>query len=297
MTPIAELVQLLDLEVLEVNLFRGHNPPESWPFRTRVFGGQVLAQALVAAQRTVETATAHSMHAYFILAGDPQIPIVYQVERVREGRSFATRRVVAVQHGRPIFIMSVSFHIAEEGLDHQMAMPEGVPPPEEVPSARDLPAELLDSLAPSVRNYWTRPRPVELRPVHLLQRLAAGHAAPPTEPQQKVWFRADGVLPDDPALHRAVLAYASDMTLLETTTVVHGTSVLGDRIQAASLDHALWLHRPLKADDWLLYVQDSPNAHGARGLARGLIYDRAGRLVASVAQEGLIRPVTPAPAA
>ena len=292
MSTIPELVQLLDLEALEVNLFRGQNPPESWPFRNRVFGGQVLAQALVAAQRTVEAAAAHSLHAYFILAGDPRIPIVYQVERVRDGRSFATRRVVAVQHGRPIFIMSASFHVAEDGLDHQMALPEGVPPPDEVPAPHELPAELLEALAPAVRNYWTRPRPVELRPVGLLQRLRAGGAAP-AEPRQMVWFRARGTLPADPALHRAVLAYASDMTLLETTSVVHGVSVLGERIQAASLDHALWLHRPIKADDWLLYLQDSPSAQGARGLARGLIYDQGGRLVASVAQEGLIRPVDP----
>lgn len=292
MSTIAELTTLLDLEPIEVNLFRGHNPPESWPFRTRVFGGQVLGQALVAAQRTVEGAAAHSLHAYFILAGDPAAPILYQVERVRDGRSFATRRVQAIQHGRPIFIMSVSFQHEEEGLDHQMALPEGVPPPEEVPLPGDLPAHLFEGKPASLRHYWTRPRPVELRPIGLAERLAQD-GPPPAEPRQMIWFRTDGALPDDPALHRAVLAYASDMTLLETTAVVHGTSVLGDRIQAASLDHALWLHRPLRADAWLLYVQDSPSASGARGLARGLIYDRAGRLVASVAQEGLIRPVTP----
>ena len=281
----AELVDLLDLETLEVNLFRGQNPPESWPFRTRVFGGQVLAQALVAAQRTVEGTTAHSMHAYFILGGDPAIPIIYEVERVRDGRSFATRRVVAIQHGRPIFIMSVSFHREEAGLEHQLELPEGVPAPEDVPSASALPADVLAKLPEPIRNYWTRPRPIELRPVGLGTTFEV--------PRRMVWFRADGALPDDDGLHRAVLAYASDMTLLEVTTVVHGASVLGETIQAASLDHALWFHRPFRADDWLLYMQDSPSAAGARGLARGLVYDRGGRLVASVAQEGLIRPVTP----
>jgi len=281
---VAELVDVLDLEPLEENLFRGSNPPESWPFRTRVFGGQVLAQALVAAQRTVDLA-AHSMHAYFLLAGDPTIPIVYEVERVRDGRSFATRRTVAIQHGRPIFIMSVSFHREEPGLEHQLDLEMVVPSPEEVPGIEDLPAAVLERLPQPVRDYWMRPRPIELRPIGLGEARSA--------PRRALWFRAAGALADDPGLHRAVLAYASDMTLLEATTLVHGTSVLGQNIQAASLDHALWLHRPFRADDWLLYTQDSPSASGARGLARGLVYDRAGRLVASVAQEGLIRPVTP----
>ena len=282
---VAELVELLDLETLEVNLFRGLNPPESWPFRTRVFGGQVLAQALVAAQRTVEGTTAHSMHAYFILPGDPSIPIVFEVERIRDGRSFATRRAVAIQHGRPIFIMSVSFHREEAGLDHQLELPEGVPAPEDVPGFDQLSATVLADLPAPVRDYWTRPRPIELRPV--------GLGMPYPEPRRMVWFRTHGPLPDAEGVHRAVLAYASDMTLLEATTVVHGASVLGETLQVASLDHALWFHRPFRADDWLLYMQDSPSAAGARGLARGLIYDRGGRLVASVAQEGLIRPVTP----
>ncbi|MCS0502613.1 acyl-CoA thioesterase [Ancylobacter mangrovi] len=281
---IAELIGLLDLERLEDNLFRGENPPESWPFRTRVFGGQVLAQALVAAQRTVDVA-AHSMHAYFLLAGDPSIPILYEVERVRDGRSFATRRTVAIQHGRPIFIMSVSFHREEPGLEHQLDLDRSVPPPEEVPGINELAPEVLVRLPAPVLDYWTRPRPIELRPV--------GLGEPRSEPRRFVWFRAGRPLPDDPAMHRAVLAYASDMTLLEATTVLHGTSVLGTRIQAASLDHALWMHRPFRADEWLLYAQDSPSASGARGLARGLVYDRGGRLVASVAQEGLIRPVIP----
>lgn len=278
----AELVDLLDLEPLEVNLFRGNNPPESWPFRTRVFGGQVLAQALVAAQRTVDLA-AHSLHAYFLLAGDPAAPILYEVERVRDGRSFATRRTVAIQHGRPIFIMSVSFHRAEPGLDHQLDLEGDIPAPGDVPGIHDLADSVLAGLPEPVRAYWLRPRPIELKPIGLGER----HSVP----RRMVWFRAAQSLPDDPALHRAVLAYATDMTLLEATTVVHGTSVLGSRIQAASLDHALWLHRPFRADGWLLYVQDSPSASGARGLARGLIYDEGRRLIASVAQEGLIRPV------
>ncbi|PZQ82495.1 MAG: acyl-CoA thioesterase II [Ancylobacter novellus] len=282
MSTVAELVDLLDLETLEDNVFRGRNPPESWPFRTRVFGGQVLAQALVAAQRTVDIA-AHSMHAYFLLAGDPSVPILYEVERVRDGRSFATRRTVAIQHGRPIFIMSVSFHREEPGLDHQLALDVEVPGPEDVPGATELAADVLAALPAPVRDYWLRPRPIELKPIGLGER----HAVP----RRMVWFRAASALAGAPELHRAVLAYATDMTLLEATTVVHGTSVLGSRIQAASLDHALWLHRPFRADDWLLYVQDSPSASGARGLARGLIYDRQRRLIASVAQEGLIRPV------
>ncbi|WP_029351881.1 acyl-CoA thioesterase II [Bosea sp. 117] len=285
---LADLVRLLDLETLEVNLFRGQNPQNNWlPIRTRVFGGQVLAQALVAAQRTVENDAAHSMHAYFLLAGDPRIPIIYEVERVRDGRSFSTRRVVAIQHGRPIFIMSVSFHREEGGYEHQLPAPQNVPPPETLPDVRDLPADVLAALPERVRAYWTRPRPVELRPV----RLRPYDGTTGGEPRQFVWFRAPEPLPDDAALHRAVLAYTSDMTLLETALVAHGSSVLSDTVQAASLDHALWLHRPFRVDEWLLYAQDSPSAAGARGLARGLIFDRQGRLVASVAQEGLIRRV------
>ncbi|MDF2995393.1 MAG: acyl-CoA thioesterase [Xanthobacteraceae bacterium] len=292
MSTLAELVSLLDLETLDLNLFRARNAPTDWRTHVgRVFGGQVLAQALVAAQRTVEGIDAHSMHAYFLLPGDPRAPIIYETERVRDGRSFTTRRVVAVQHGRPIFVMSASFHKREEGFEHQLPLPEDVPPPEELTTVASLPEEILGKLPEQVRAYWTRPRPVELRPVSL------GHysGAPPRRSVQYIWFRAAGVLPDEPGLHRAVLAYTSDMTLLETALVTHGNSVLGENIQGASLDHALWLHRPFRVDDWLLYAQDSPFAGGARGLARGLIYDRAGRLVASVAQEGLIRPITSSP--
>lgn len=293
MSTTAELIDLLDLETLEVNLFRGNNPPMSWPFRTRVFGGQVLAQALVATQRTVEgtepAMAAHSMHAYFLLGGDPNIPIIYEVERVRDGRSFATRRAVAIQRGRPIFIMSVSFHREEQGLEHQLDLDAPVPPPEQVPSLSNLPEDIVATLPAGVIEYWRRPRPIELRPVGLGERAAT--------PRRAVWFRSVDAMPDDAGLHRAVLAYATDMTLLETATAVHGQSVLGQTLQSASLDHALWLHRPFRADDWLLYAQDSPSASGARGFARGLIYDRAGRLVASVAQEGLIRPIMPSTSA
>ncbi len=286
-TPLVQAFQdLLDLEPLEVNLFRGRNPPAEWlVIARRVFGGQVLAQALVAAQRTVEGIAAHSLHAYFLLAGDPQVPIVYQVERIRDGRSFATRRVVAVQHGRPIFIMSASFHREEPGHEHSMKLPAAVPEPEDIPPMAARGAA-LEKLPEKVRAYWTRVRPIELRPVHLGRPPGAANA----DPRQFIWFRTAGPLPDLPELHRAMLAYTSDMTLLETTLLAHDTSVFSDEILAASLDHALWLHRPFRIDDWLLYAQDSPSAGGGRGLARGLIYDRAGRLVASVAQEGLIRP-------
>ncbi|MBS7537711.1 acyl-CoA thioesterase [Ancylobacter lacus] len=286
-TPLVRTFQaLLDLEPLEVNLFRGRNPPADWlVIARRVFGGQVLAQALVAAQRTVEGIAAHSLHGYFLLTGDPQAPIVYQVERIRDGRSFATRRVVAVQHGRPIFIMSASFHREEPGFEHSMKLPAAVPEPEDIPPMAERGAA-LEKLPELVRAYWTRVRPIELRPVHLGRPPGAANA----DPRQFIWFRTAGPLPDVPELHRAMLAYTSDMTLLETTLIEHETSVFNDEILAASLDHALWLHRPFRIDDWLLYAQDSPAAGGGRGLARGLIYDRAGRLVASVAQEGLIRP-------
>lgn len=291
MTCVSELVALLDLEPLEINLFRGHQPPGAWGPRKRVFGGQVLAQALVAAQRTVEDAAAHSLHAYFILGGDPKLPIVYEVERVRDGRSFATRRTVAIQHGRPIFIMSVSFHREEAGLEHQLAAPAGIPGPDELEDVATLASGLRGQVPDAVLDYWTRPRPIELRPVGLARYAAGARGVAGAEPRQHVWFRTPGALPDDPGLHRAILAYASDMTLLETALVAHGASVLGGDIQGASLDHALWLHRPFRADEWLLYAQDSPSASGARGLARGLVYDRAGRLVASMAQEGLIRQI------
>jgi acyl-CoA thioesterase-2 len=279
---IDNLLSILDLEPLEDNLFRGRSPQQSWQ---RVFGGQVLGQALVAAVRTVEAQrVAHSLHAYFLIGGDPAQPIVYSVERLRDGGSFSTRRVTAIQHGRPIFVMSVSFHKAEDGLDHASAMPE-VPAPEDLPSEQELKARFIAHLPESMRSYWERERPIELRPVDLSRYFARE----PRPPEQYVWMRATGALPDDFPLHQCVLAYASDFSLLDTALIAHGKLMFDKDIQLASLDHALWFHRPFRADEWLLYAQDSPSSHGARGFCRGSVFTRDGALVASVAQEGLMR--------
>jgi acyl-CoA thioesterase II len=280
-TAISTLLSILDLEKLEEDLFRGLSPQVGWQ---RVFGGQVIGQALVAAARTVEGRGAHSLHAYFMREGDPAVPIIYQVDRIRDGKSFATRRVVAIQHGAAIFSMSVSFQVDEKGLDHQIKMPE-VPPPEELPSEEELKAAYLHNAPEGVRRYWERPRPIELRPVDLRHFFSRDKL----EPLQYVWVRATGALPDDPDIHRCVLAYASDMTLLDTALFAHGRMIFDPDLQAASLDHALWFHRPFRADEWLLYAEDSPSASGARGFNRGSLFSRDGRLVASVAQEGLIR--------
>jgi acyl-CoA thioesterase-2 len=279
---LAGLLEVLDLERLEVNLFRGISPQNGWQ---RVYGGQVLGQALVAAGRTVDDPrTAHSLHGYFLLAGDPAHPIIYEVERIRDGGSFTTRRVKAIQHGRAIFAMSVSFQKEEEGFEHAFPMPE-VPPPEELPSAKELIGKLLDKLPESMRTYWQRENPIELRPVDVSRYLSRE----PGAPAQHIGLMASGRLPDDPRLHQCVLAYASDFTLLDTALIAHGKLLFDPDIQLASLDHALWLHRPFRADEWLLYAQDSPSAAGARGFCRGSFFDRSGRLVASTAQEGLIR--------
>ncbi len=278
---IGNLLSILDLEPLEYNRFRGLSPQVGWQ---RVFGGQVIGQALVAAARTVEGRIAHSLHAYFMRPGDPRVPILYEVDRIRDGRSFTTRRVVAIQHGEAIFSMSVSFQVEESGLDHQIPMPD-VPPPEELPSESDIVRLYLDGAPEPVRRYWEQERPIELRPVdlrHYLERT-------PLAPAQNVWVRTTGRLPDDPEIHRCVLAYASDMTLLDTSLFAHGRSLFEPELQAASLDHAMWFHRPFRADEWLLYAEDSPSASGARGFNRGSLFSRDGRLVASVAQEGLIR--------
>ena len=280
-TAIGTLLSILDLEKLEENLFRGLSPQVGWQ---RVFGGQVIGQALVAAARTVEGRGAHSLHAYFMREGDPAVPIIYQVDRIRDGKSFATRRVVAIQHGAAIFSMSVSFQISEEGLDHQIKMPD-VSPPEDLPSEEELKAAYLHNAPEGVRRYWERPRPIELRPVDLRHFFSREKL----EPLQYVWVRATGTLPDDPDIHRCVLAYASDMTLLDTALFAHGRMIFDPDLQAASLDHALWFHRPFRADEWLLYAEDSPSASGARGFTRGSLFSRDGHLVASVAQEGLIR--------
>ena len=279
---IGGLLSILNLEPLEVNLFRGLSPQVGWQ---RVFGGQVLAQALTAAVRTVPAErTAHSLHAYFLLPGDPKAPIVYEVERIRDGGSFTTRRVKGIQHGRAMFAMSLSFQKAEPGFDHQSTMPD-VPAPESLPTERELARKFVEVLPAAMRSYWERDRPIEMRPVDTAryferaERTAAQH----------IWMRASGRLPDDPALHQCVLAYASDFTLLDTALVAHGKLMFDPDIQLASLDHALWFHRPFRADEWLLYTQDSPSASGARGFCRGSIYRRDGVLVASVTQEGLMR--------
>ena len=278
---VQDLLAILDLEVLEQNLFRGRSPQVGWQ---RVFGGQVIGQALVAASRTVEGRSPHSLHGYFLLPGDPKVPIIYDVERIRDGRSFTTRRVKAIQHGQPIFTLSASFHIDEPGLSHQMAMPD-VPKPDQLPSESDIRERVMPLMPDPVRAYFERERPIELRPVEFKRYMTRDGL----DPYFNVWIRATGTLPDDPAIHQAVLAYASDMTLLDSTLVAHGRTVFEREIQAASLDHALWFHRPFRADEWLLDAQDSPFAGGARGFARGSIFTSDGVLVASVAQEGLIR--------
>jgi acyl-CoA thioesterase-2 len=276
------LLSILDLEPIEQNLFRGRSPKEGWQ---RVYGGQVLGQALMAAVRTVgEDRVAHSLHALFLLAGDPSVPIIYEVERIRDGGSFATRRVKGIQHGRAMFAMSVSFHKSEESYDHQCSMPD-VPAPEDLRSDRDLVEKLLDKLPDNMRSYWASERPIEMRPVDMSRYLKRQK----TQPAQQIWMRANGKLPSVFSLHQCVLAYASDFTLLDTALIAHGKLLFDRDIQLASLDHALWFHRPFRADEWLLYVQDSPSAFGARGFCRGHVFTRDGRLVASVTQEGLIR--------
>jgi acyl-CoA thioesterase-2 len=278
---VESLVSILDLERLEVNLFRGQSPQVGWQ---RVFGGQVIGQALVAACRTVENRKPHSLHAYFVLPGDPKAPIIYEVERIRDGRSFSTRRVLAIQHGAAIFSLSASFHLEEEGVEHQFTMPE-VPGPEDLRSELEVRAALVKDMPEAMKAYFARERPIEIRPVEF------GRYTGESQPEGKfhVWIRATRPLPDDPVIHQCVLAYASDMTLLDAANVPHGRSFFDQAVQAASLDHAMWFHRPFRADDWLLYAHDSPSGQGSRGFTRGSIYTREGVLVASVAQEGLLR--------
>ena len=279
---VAELLDTLDLEVLERNLFRGRSPQVGWQ---RVFGGQVIGQALVAANRTVEDRPAHSLHGYFLRPGDPSVPIIYEVDRIRDGRSFTTRRVVAIQHGEAIFSMSASYHRPEEGLSHAFEVPPDVPKPDELPAEAELRALMIEKAPDNMRRYFERERPIELRPVELRHYLSDERL----EPRQFVWMRATDRLPDDPAVHQAVLAYLSDMTLLDTALFAHGKSVFSKELQMASLDHALWFHRPFRADEWLLYAADSPSSHGAVGFTRGMLFAQDGTLVASTAQEGLMR--------
>ena len=282
--PVTELLALLDLERLEVDLFRGESPDETTS--QRVFGGQVIAQALVAAYRTVEDRLCHSLHAYFIRPGDPKIPIIYEVDRSRDGGSFTTRRVIAIQHGRQIFNMACSFHVEEDGWFHQHDMPE-VQGHDDLMPMEALREKIADRIPERFREEFLRPRAVEIReidPMHLLK--------PTPKPDvSHLWFKVAREIDEAPWLHQCLLAYASDMRLLGTGQRPHGISWMTGEVMSASLDHSMWFHAPVRFDDWLLYAMDAPYAGGARSFNRGAVYTRAGQLVASVAQEGLMRPV------
>ena len=282
MQPLNKIIETLDLEEIELNHYLATSPNEGWQ---RVYGGQVIGQALVAASRTVSTdRSAHSLHGYFLRAGDTDIPILYKVDRIRDGNSFTTRRVVAVQRGQAIFTMSISFQVDEGGLNHQFDMPD-VPGPDDLQTedeirqvqSKNWPKEFQDSFSGSSA---IQVKPIE--PIDLLN-------PKPAEPVQRCWMRCGDKLPDDPRIHQCVLAYLSDWSLLDTATRPHAVSFMQDNVQVASLDNAMWFHRPFRADEWLLYDQDSPSASGARGFNRGLIYNQSGELVASTTQEGLVR--------
>jgi len=279
---VGELIDLLSLERIEENLFRGQSRDIGTRF---VFGGQVLGQALSAAQRTVDSErSVHSLHAYFLRAGDVEAPIVYDVDRARDGKSFSVRRVVAIQHGQPIFNFSASFQIHEDGVEHQMHMPD-VPKPEDLQPQATIAPEELAKLPVKLQRWLARRGAFEFRYVHPRNELHPEKRPP----YQQIWFKLIDKAPDDATMHRAMLAYASDFHLIGTATLPHGISYLQNNVQMASLDHALWFHRPFRVDEWLLYSCDSPTAQGARGLTRGMIYSRDGRLIASTAQEGMIR--------
>ncbi|MEY2419836.1 MAG: acyl-CoA thioesterase [Actinomycetota bacterium] len=277
-----DLIALLDLERIEVNIFRGQSPDEN---RQRVFGGQVAGQALVAAGRTVQESVrpgeperhVHSLHAYFLRPGDPTTPIIYEVDRIRDGRSFTTRRVNAIQHGKAIFTLSASFQVAEEGLDHAAAIPPGLPDPEGLPDFKTR----MEPYKEQMGDWYSRPRTIDLRFIDPVE----------NSPTQRLWFRADGKLTDDALLHVCVVTYASDMTLLDSIFSAHDLKWEDGNIMGASLDHAMWFHRPFRADEWMLYDQFSPSASGARGLAEGRIFTQDGRLAVSVVQEGLVRVI------
>ena len=279
-----DLISILDIEPLEQNLFRGVSPKTRWQ---RVFGGQVIGQAMVAAVRTVEGEgrMPHSLHCYFIRPGDPAIPIIYQVERLRDGRSYSTRRVTAIQHGEAIFSIMVSFHVEEEtSFDHQDAMPD-VPGPEQLTAEEVAKQPMFKNMPDFIRRYYESDRPIEMRPVEIGRYF--GEKVP--DGRLHLWMRTAAKLPDDPALHMCALAYASDFSLLDAVMARYGRTLHDERMMLASLDHAMWFHRPFRADEWLLYCQDSPSAQGGRGLTRGMIYKQDGTLVASVAQEGSVR--------
>lgn len=290
MSIVQELLSLLELEKLEVNIYRGQNRDLG---TGRVFGGQVFAQALVAARRTVDQPReAHSVHGYFLRPGDLKAPIVFFVDRPRDGGTFTSRRVTAIQHGEAIFHLSANFHIEEEGLEHQAHPMPQVAPPESLQPELEVMREKADRLPPELRMVLTQDRPIDFRSVDAL--VPGLH--PPSDPHRQSWFRAMERLPDDPIIHQAVLAYTSDYGFLPTALLPHQVTYRDPRLQLASLDHTLWLHRPFRADEWLLYVMDSPIASGARGFVRGQIYSQDGQLVASVAQEGLLRlRMPPAP--
>ena len=275
------LVHLLDLETIEVNVYRGTNPKEA---RQRTFGGQVAAQALMAAGRTVDRGRVHSLHSYFLRPGDPTTPILYEVDRIRDGKSFTTRRVVAIQHGKAIYNMQASFHSDEQSIEHQIAMPV-VPGPEEL---RSLSEVLKDDFGDS-SEWFMRQHPID-------QRYLGEVPWSPTrdkDPHQRLWIRADGTLPNDPLLHACVVTYASDMTLMDSIVKAHSIDWDDGTFMGASLDHCMWFHREVHADQWLLYDTDSPIAHGGRGLARGFLWNEAGELMTSMVQEGLTRIIDP----
>lgn len=282
-TDLSRLITLLDVEPIEVDLFRGRNTDEGW---IRVYGGQVVAQALAAAQKTVAAdRPVHSLHSYFMRPGEPKVPILYKVDRERDGASFTTRRVTAIQHGRPIFSMAASFQVLEGGLEHQDAMPQ-VPGPDGLMNERELHERNREHIPEPFRTIWaTRDRPIEFRPVEPMDPFKPVKRPPLSHN----WFRADGAVTDDPALHACLFAYATDMTLLDTCILPHGIAWTDKRLQAASLDHSIWFHRPFRADQWLLYAQTSPASAGGRGMNFGSVFTQDGLLVASVAQEGLMR--------
>ena len=286
MSVVSEFLALLELEPLEHNIYRGHNRDVG---TGRVFGGQVFAQALVAARRTVPDARdAHSVHGYFLREGDFRAPIVYFVDRPRDGRSFTSRRVTAIQHGEAIFHLSASFHIDEPGIDHQVAMPD-VPPPESLPNELDLVRARADRIPEPLRTVVTQDRPLDIRPITPADPFARAERTDAAMATRQVWFRVAERMPDGTHLHQAVLAYASDYGFLPTALIPHGIAFRDPRLFIASLDHTVWFHRPFRADEWLLYVSDSPSAFGARGFVRGAVYRQDGTHVASMAQEGLIR--------